>query len=745
LPATGTLAVHSRRKLAPRRKLFSKLETTLVQLAVTSVKADSTSLSTRGVFGKLSSKAITRVQAAIVIVIIIAAVAAGAYFAIPQPAPGPVPTATTTPPVVVPNPDTIIVETIGQPDTLDPATDYETSGGQIIQNVYEPLLFFKGEKADEVVPWLAESYELSPDGLTYTFHLRSGITFTDGTPVDADAVWFSLMRVLIIDDADGPAWTMAQVIRGGANYSKSYNNAGPSAPEGYGDAYTKEELDDLLNAKPIEVIDPMTVAMHLERPYSGWPFVLAFSVGSIVSSTAFKAHWTAPTDGTPYIEGVTAGDYHSQLNPWVNENMVGTGPYTLKSWDKATQTVIMVRNENYWGGPEKLGLAPVPNVIIKGIDDANTRVLDFKAGTADMAGIPVTGGLIFQFVDKDTWFREYRLVPVSPEFQAFPQCPPSEPILGKCLFPQFITDYIGFNQKINGPDRKPLPFQPFSDVRIRKAFTLSFNRTAYIHDVIQDFAIPGTQMIPPGMFGHDPNIPPTPYDPETAKQLLMEAGTSPITPDNAFSPDNPKTIELAYNLGNIARETAATILATTINNFASETGLYARVAGLAWPQFLAATRARQVSVFFIGWVVDYVDPDDFLVPFARSSGTLALRIGYSNPEVDRLVDEQATIADPAQRLQVIGQIQKIVNDDYAYCWRTFGTSWSLSRSWLHERPDAPVASGLESSNPAIWGNYFYAIYKGEMKAPLSAPLSQPSFLGLLQLPAVSSFIVKRSF
>jgi len=671
-------------------------------------------------------------------------VAAGAYFATQGPAPGPGPTQTATSSAAVPNPDTIIQETIGQPDTLDPATDYETAGGAIIQNVYETLLFFKGDKADQVVPWLAESYDVSPDGLTYTFHLRSGITFTDGTPMDADAVYYSLMRALIMDDPDGPAWCMLQVIRGGANYSKSYNNAGPSAPEGYGDTYTKGELDDLINAKPVEVIDPMTVAIHLERPYSGWSFVLAFSIAAVVSPTAFKAHWTAPTDGTPYIEGATAGDYHNELNPWPAENMVGTGPYMLKSWDKATQTVIMVRNENYWGGPEKRGLAPVPNVIIKGIDDANTRVLDFKAGAADIGGIPTTGGLIFQFVDKDIWFSQGKLVPVSPDYQAYPQCPPDTAIQGKCLWPSFSTFFMGLNQKIYGPDRKPQAFQPFSDVRIRKAFTLAFNRTAYIHDVLQEFAIPADQIIPPGMFGYDPTVQPTPYDPDQAKQLLMDAGANPTSPDNAFSPDNPKTVEISYNLGNTARETSATIIANTVNAFASDTGLYARVVGLAWPQFLAANRAKQLNVFFLGWIVDYVDPDDFLVPFAHgTAGTFAIRMGYNNPEVTKLIDEQATITDTTQRLQVISQIEHMTNDDWAFLWLNYGTFQQVSRSWLRERPNASVAGGISDYNQAIYGYYFYEIEKG---APMSAPsAAQPSFLSLIQLPAIGVFsIVKKS-
>ncbi len=686
----------------------------------------------------MSKKAITRVQAAIVIIVIVAAVAAGAYVTTSR-AP-PTPSATTA---SVTNPDTITLETIGQPDSLDPAVDYETAGAEVIQNVYEQLLFFQGARADSVRPWLAQSYDLSPDGMTYTFHLRSGITFTDGTAMDANAVYYSIMRALVIDDPDGPAWAMDQVIRGGANYSKSYNNAGPSAPGGYGDSYTQGELTDLVNAKPIEVIDPMTVAIHLERPYAGWSFIMAFSVTAIVDPVAVKAHWTAPTDGTPFLDGMTAGDYGDAANPWIATNMVGTGPYMLSSWDKATMTVIMVRNDKYWGSPDGRGTAPVTNVVIKGIDDANTRILDFKAGTADMAYVPTTGGLVFQFVDKDTWFMTHTLKTLSPDFQAFPQCPPTNMTSGKCAWPVFETDFIGLNEKINGADKKPQAFQPFQDVRIRQALTLLFNRTSYIHDVTQDFAIPATQILPPGMFGYDPSIQETPYDPATAKQLLLTAGANPTSPGNAFDPKHPQTIEISYNMGNLARETAATILATNINNIASDTGLYARLIGLAWPQFLAAQRARQLNVYYLGWIVDYVDPDDFLVPFAHATaGTFAARVHYNNPDVTALVEKQATISDPAQRKAVISQIENMVNNDYAYIWRSYATGYAISRSWMHERANPSVASGLVTYNQAIYGFYFYEITKGGSS---SAGLAQPSFLDILQLPALSLLLPKRSF
>jgi len=684
---------------------------------------------------KMSKRAITRVQVAIVIVVIVAAVAAGAYFAIPKAPPAP----------SAKNPGTLVDETIGQPDTLDPSTDYETAGAGVIQNVYEQLLFFNGSNAATVRPWLASSYDVSSDGLTYTFHLRSGITFTDGTPMDANAVAFSINRAIIMDDPSGPAWAMEQVIRGGANYSKSYNNAGPSGPGGYGDSYTSGELQDFLNAKGVEVIDPMTVAMHLERPYAGWPFVMAFSVSAIVDPVAIKAHWTAPTDGTPYIDGVTAGDYHNELNPWPASNMVGTGPYMLQSWDKSTNTIVLVSNPHYWGGPDNRGVAPITNVIIKGIDDANTRVLDLKAGTADISLIPSTGGLVYQFIDQSTWLNQGNMVSLDPAYQVYPQCPPTTKIQGLCLWPSFDTNFMGFNEAIKGPDRKLQAFQPFQDVRIRKAFTLAFNRTSLIHDVMQNFAIPASQIIPPGMFGYDPSISPSPYDPAQAKALLLDAGAHPLTPDNAFDPKNPKTVQITYNLGNTGRETAATIIANTIDSFASDTGLYAQVTGVAWPQFLASNRARQSQVFFLGWIVDYVDPDDFLVPFAHgTAGVYATEVGYNNPNVTALVDQQASIADPTQRAKVISQIENMVNNDAPYLFTTYGTFFQLSRSWVQERTGESVAGGVTNYNTAVYGFYYSELTKGGNGSTSGA--IQPSLLSMFQaLPAkTDAFVLKDS-
>src|SRR3712207_1093077 len=67
------------------------------------------------------------------------------------------------------DPTTFVAVEFGEPETLDPALSYETAGGEIIQNVYETLVFYDGEATDKFVPQLAESWEVSEDGTVYTF------------------------------------------------------------------------------------------------------------------------------------------------------------------------------------------------------------------------------------------------------------------------------------------------------------------------------------------------------------------------------------------------------------------------------------------------------------------------------------------------------------------------------------------------------------------------------------------------
>ncbi|NHV05723.1 MAG: hypothetical protein HA495_00105 [Thaumarchaeota archaeon] len=315
--------------------------------------------------------------------------------------------ATISKPKSATNPDVIYVETIGEPDYVDPAVDYETAGGEVLQNVYETLFWFNGSSATEVVPWLAESYSVSSDGLSYTIHLRKGIYFQDGTPFNATAVQYSLERAIIIADPDGPAWMLGPIKGAEALMEKIW--AGNA---------TQDDVDAWKAQKPIEILDTYTVRINLDRPYAPLPKVLAFTVASIVSPSYVEAHG-----------GVQIGKH----NEWMDKNAeAGTGPYVLESWTPGV--ITLRRNPNYWGGPNGNIHPQVERVIIKEVDDPNTRLTDLLSGQADMAYI--IRDMWPQLIDMNKWYANQTVV-VLDQYK--------NDIRAVGPLPTFDIDFLGFN------------------------------------------------------------------------------------------------------------------------------------------------------------------------------------------------------------------------------------------------------------------------------------------------------------
>ncbi|HDL85212.1 MAG TPA: peptide ABC transporter substrate-binding protein, partial [Candidatus Acetothermia bacterium] len=107
----------------------------------------------------------------------------------------------------VPNPDTLIWAAYGGVDTVDPSIGYDVEAARVVQNVYDRLVRYNGASTD-LIPGLATKWDISTDGKTYTFYLRKGVKFHDGTEVTAKDVKFSFDRMLKINK--GPSWIYTQ-------------------------------------------------------------------------------------------------------------------------------------------------------------------------------------------------------------------------------------------------------------------------------------------------------------------------------------------------------------------------------------------------------------------------------------------------------------------------------------------------------------------------------------------------------
>ncbi|RHW34776.1 ABC transporter substrate-binding protein [Lysinibacillus yapensis] len=214
----------------------------------------------------------------------------------------------------------------GDSVSLDPAIVTDGESFKVTENIYETLLNF-GEQDTTINPGLAKEWEVSEDGLTYTFHLQEGVKFHDGTDFNAEAVVKNIER-----------W------KGGAEEQYYYFHS-----------MFKAEGEDVIAS--VEAADEYTVVFTLSRPQAPFLKNIAMSPFAIASPTAFEA----------------AGDKFG-------DNPVGTGPFRFVEW-KRNDSITVEKNEEYW----QEGLPKLDTIIFRAIPDNSARLNALVTGEIDLA------------------------------------------------------------------------------------------------------------------------------------------------------------------------------------------------------------------------------------------------------------------------------------------------------------------------------------------------------------------------
>ena len=176
---------------------------------------------------------------------------------------------------------------------LDPAQKYDLSIRMMVQQLYDALVKYEGNPS-EIKPWLAKSWDISDDGLTYTFNLNEDAKFHDGSPVNAEAVVYSFNRTMEINE--GPAWM----------------------------------LEGFVDAENVKAVGDFTVEFTLNKPYSAF--------------LSFLPWWYIVN---PAVIEANKGDDFGKT--YLLENAAGSGPYTLKNFEPGTAYTLQ-RNDSYWKG-----------------------------------------------------------------------------------------------------------------------------------------------------------------------------------------------------------------------------------------------------------------------------------------------------------------------------------------------------------------------------------------------------------
>lgn len=215
--------------------------------------------------------------------------------------------------------------------TNDPGVTFEVLPNAMVQNIYAKLVsVVVKDKQFITVPGLAESWEVAPDGKTWTFHLRKGLVFADGDPLKADAVVYSFQRVLKLQKS--PCWLFSDVL--------GLTEESIAAPDDY-------TVKIVTNGAPSNVVLTM----------------VGNTLSGVLNPRVVKEH---EVDG-------------DMGQAWLMDHSAGAGPYNLEEWDRKIK-VVLKANENYWRGAPK-----IKTVILQDIPEPTDQLLLLKKGDIDVA------------------------------------------------------------------------------------------------------------------------------------------------------------------------------------------------------------------------------------------------------------------------------------------------------------------------------------------------------------------------
>ncbi len=452
---------------------------------------------------------------------------------------------------------TIVYGTTEKVTDMDPAEAYDFHTWEIFYNIYQGLLKYPAGETD-LVPGLAESYTISEDGSEYTFKLREGLKFTDGTPFNAEVVKWSIDRVIRLG-AD-PSWLVSDFV------------------------------------EKVEVIDEYSVKFILKNPVAYFP--------ALVATVPYY-----PVNPNVYPEDKTVRD-PSELE---GGKLVGLGPYKVVSF-KRDEEVMLEANSGFYGEQPKNA-----RVVIRYFADATTMRLALEKGEIDLAFKSFNPSDIADLEQSD----DITTIKAQGPYIRY-----------ICL----ITD-------------KGI----FSDKMVRQAMAAAVNRPEILKKVFlgQNEAL--YSMVPMGMWSHidafkeaygDGNI-------EKAKELLASKG---------YNEENPFEFDLWYTPSHYG-DTEVDLAAVLKEQFEATGVMKVGVKSAEWATYKDNWDNRAMPMFLLGWYPDYIDPDNYLAPFAGTQGSKGMGIFFSDPEWDAKLAKAQTVTDREKRIELYKEIQRMWTED----------------------------------------------------------------------------------
>ena len=461
-----------------------------------------------------------------------------------------------------------------EPADLDPHTNNSGSTGTLLSSLFEGLVN-RANDGRTILPGVAESWDISPDGRTYTFHLRANARWSNGDPVTAQDFRDSFLRVL--DPALG---------------CEQSNVAFPIV--GAQD-FLEGRLKDP-NAVGLRAPDAHTFITILSHPAPYWLGILAY---------------TGPLWPLHRRSVEAAGGWHARGKAWTRPGqLIGNGPFVLAEW-RPNSFVRVVRNPYYWDAAR----VRLKEVRFYPMEDENAEERAFRAGQLHVT---------------------YR-VPQS-KVAVYEAEHPTE----LQIAPDLRLSYLTFN--VTRP--------PFTDPRVRRAFSLAINREQLVKATLGKLGQPATAFVIPGTGGYTP--PPVGgFDPGEARRLLAEAGF----PGGAGLP--PVEFTLNGNAG-VTLLLASALQAMWVQNL----GVQVTVLPCEFKVYLSTCREKSFMMILDGWGYGLDDPRDPLE--LATSGDPNNDSAWSNREYDAAFARSDAALSPVERSAAFDRMSLLLAREVPY-------------------------------------------------------------------------------
>lgn len=505
--------------------------------------------------------------------------------------------------------DWIIQRELSDPQRLNPVTVQDATGQELSLYIFEELLFAADRTTMDPVPWLAESLpEISADHLTYIFRLKKNITFSNGKPLTGDDIVFTFKAIKnpLVDDA---------AFR---NYFESLKMA------------------ELVNG------DKYTIKFTMSKPYFKGALVIGQT--QIMSKDVVDPEGLTDKYTWEECKDINVAQKNSALKKFADffnseemgrnpKYLIGSGPFVFYKWETG-QYVELRRNNNYWNQGGQFGMAYPGKIICKVIQDESAAVVSAKNKEID---------LMYMMKPVD-----YAKTLANSEQFGMKKADPTEPRF----------DYIGYNMN--------RPF--FADVKVRWALAYLVDRKTIIDRIQYGMAVP----IQGPVYFQDkkhfnPDLPPIPFDPAKAKQLLSEAGWKDSDGDGVLDKmiDGKKVdFKFTYLLNtNESRKQSILVIIDELK----KVGIQADVQTLEWSVYLDKTKKHEFDATMGAWILSDYPPDEFQIfHSSQIQGEGSNFTSYRNSEADTLMVQYRNEFDEAKRIEIIKKLQKILYDDQAY-------------------------------------------------------------------------------